>query len=161
MKCFACSFHYTEFGRDRGQEEKGMTEDEMAGWHHWLDGRESEWTPGVGDGQGVLACCNSWGHKESDTTERLNWTELSRHYLIILKKDKWFTINSIKIQINLGPKDQLQLYSNERTGSSTDIVLSSLLPSSLPWPQGGKITNHCGWVKKLGKEQAFTMKIFH
>ena len=48
-----------------------------AGWHHWLDGRESEWTPGVGDGQGGLACCNSWGHKESDTTERLNWTELN------------------------------------------------------------------------------------
>ena len=49
----------------------------MAGWHHWLDGREFEWTPGVGDGQGGLACCDSWGHKESDTTERLNWTELN------------------------------------------------------------------------------------
>ena len=49
-----------------------MTEDEMAGWHHRLDGRESESTPGVGDGQGGLACCDSWGHKESDTTERLN-----------------------------------------------------------------------------------------
>ena len=48
----------------------------MAGWHHWLDGRESEWTPGVGEGQGGLACCDAWGHKESDTTERLNWTEL-------------------------------------------------------------------------------------
>ena len=57
------------------QEEKGTTEDEMAGWHHWLDGHESECTPGVGDGQGGLACCDSWGHKESDTTE-LNWTEL-------------------------------------------------------------------------------------
>ena len=60
-----------------GQEEKGTTEDEIAGWHHWLDGRESEWTPGVGDGQGGLACCDSWGHKESDTTEQLNWTELN------------------------------------------------------------------------------------
>ena len=59
-----------------GQEEKGTTEDEMAGWHHGLDGHESEWTPGVGDGQGGLACCDSWGRKESDTTERLNWTEL-------------------------------------------------------------------------------------
>ena len=64
-------------GRDWGQEEKGTTEDEMAGWHHWLDGRESEWTPGVGDGQGGLACCDSWDGKESDTTERLNWTELN------------------------------------------------------------------------------------
>ena len=63
-------------GRDWEQEEKGMTEDEMAGWHHWLDGRESEWTPGAGDGQGGLVCCDSWGRKESDTTQRLNWTEL-------------------------------------------------------------------------------------
>ena len=62
-------------GRDWGQEKKGTTEDEMAGWHHWLNGRESEWTPGVGDGQGGLACWGSWGHKESDMTERLNWTE--------------------------------------------------------------------------------------
>ena len=59
-----------------GQEEKGMTENEMAGWPHRLDGHEFEWTPGVGDGQG-LACCNSWGRKESDTPERLNWTELN------------------------------------------------------------------------------------
>ena len=66
----------SDAGRDWGQEEKGTTEDEMAGWHHWLDGRESEWSPGVGDGQGGLACCDSWGRKESDTTERLNWTEL-------------------------------------------------------------------------------------
>ena len=65
----------SDAGRDWGQEEKGMTEDEMAGWHYWLDGHESEWTPGVGDGQGGLACCDSWGCKESDTTERLNWTE--------------------------------------------------------------------------------------
>ena len=62
-------------GRDWGQEEKGMTEDEMAGWYHWLDGRESEWTPGVCDGQGGLVCCDSWGRKESDMTEQLNWTD--------------------------------------------------------------------------------------
>ena len=67
----------SDAGRDWGQEEKGMTEDEMAGWHHRLDGRELEWTPGVGDGQGGLACCNSWGHKELEMTERLNWTELN------------------------------------------------------------------------------------
>ena len=63
-------------GRDWGQEEKGTTEDEVAGWHHRLGGHEFEWTLGVGDGQGGLACCVSWDCKESDTTERLNWTEL-------------------------------------------------------------------------------------
>ena len=66
----------SDAGRDWGQEEKGTTEDEMAGWHHRLDGRESEWTPGVGDGQGGLACCDSWVREESDTTERLSWTGL-------------------------------------------------------------------------------------
>ena len=65
----------SDAGRDWGQEVKGTTEDEMAGWHHWLDGHESEWTLGVGDGQGGLACCDSWRCKESDMTERLNWTE--------------------------------------------------------------------------------------
>ena len=65
----------SDAGRDWGQEEKGTTKDEMAGWHHWLDGHEFEWTPGVGDGQGGLVCCDSWGRKESDTTEWLNWTE--------------------------------------------------------------------------------------
>ena len=59
--------------RDWGQEEKGITEDEMAGWHHRLNVHGFGWTPGVGDGQGGLACCGSWGRKESDTTERLNW----------------------------------------------------------------------------------------
>ena len=64
-------------GRDWGEEEKGTTEDEMAGWHHRLDAHEFGWTPGVGDGQGGRACCDSWGRKESDTTERVNWTELN------------------------------------------------------------------------------------
>ena len=62
--------------KDWRQEEKGMTEDEMAGWNHPLDGHEFGWTPGVGDGQVGLACWDSWDHKESDTTEWLNWTEL-------------------------------------------------------------------------------------
>ena len=65
-------------GRDWGQEEKGTTEDEMAAWHHWLHGCDSEWTLGVGDGQGSLMCCSPWGCKESDTTERLNWTDSSK-----------------------------------------------------------------------------------
>ena len=59
-----------------GRRRRGR-QDEMAGWHHRLNGRELEWTPGVGDGQGGLACCDAWGHKESDMTEWLNWTELN------------------------------------------------------------------------------------
>ena len=70
------SLEKTDAGRDWGQE-KGTTEDEMAGWHHQLNGCQFGWTLGVGDGRGVLACCNWWGHKESDTTEQLNWTELN------------------------------------------------------------------------------------
>ena len=63
----------SDAGRDWGQKEKGTTEDEMAGWHHWLNRRESEWTPGVR--QVNLVCCSRWCCKELDTTERLNWTD--------------------------------------------------------------------------------------
>ena len=62
-------------GKDWGQEEKGTTEDEMVGWHHWLDGHEFEYALRVGDRQGGLVCCSSWGYTESDTTERLNCTD--------------------------------------------------------------------------------------
>ena len=79
----------SDAGRDWGQEEKGTIEDEMAGWHHRLDGHEFEWTPGVGDGQRGLACCVSWGRKESDTTERteLNWFSLMM---------TWFRLSSLQ-----------------------------------------------------------------
>ena len=63
----------SDAGRDWRQQ-KGMTEDEMVGWHHWLDGCEFDWTPGVGDGQGGMTCCDSCDRKESDTTEQMNWT---------------------------------------------------------------------------------------
>jgi len=63
-------------GKDWRQE-KGMIEDELVGWHCWLNGHEFEQTPVVGDGQGSLVCCSPWGHKESDTTELLNWTDNS------------------------------------------------------------------------------------
>ena len=65
-------------GKIKGKRRR-VVEDEMAGWHHWLHGYESGWTPWVGDGQEGLACCNSWGRKESDTIERLNWTELNHN----------------------------------------------------------------------------------
>ena len=87
-----------------GQEKKGTTEDEMAGWHHWLDGHEFEWTLGVGDGQGGLVCCNSRGHKESDTTERLNWltdwltvTKMVWYQCTDIQIDQWSRIESSKI----------------------------------------------------------------
>ena len=63
-------------GKDWKQEEKGITEDKMVGWYHWLDGHEFEQEAVVHDGQGSLACCSTWGHKESDMTEQLNWTEI-------------------------------------------------------------------------------------
>ena len=90
----------SDAGRDWGQEEKGTTEDEMTGWHHWLDGRESEWTPGVGNGQGSLAFCDSWGRKESDTTEWLSWTEpisaFSLKLLCTFLDCKWNTITKLQ-----------------------------------------------------------------
>ena len=64
-------------GKDWSQEEKGMTEDEMVGWHHQLNRYDFEQAPGIGDGQGGLVCCSPWGRKELDTTEQLNWTELN------------------------------------------------------------------------------------
>ena len=71
-------------GRDWGQEEKGMTEDEMAGWHHWLNGLEFEWTLGVGDGQGGLACCGSWGRRvRHNWVTELNWTEHVNDKLVV------------------------------------------------------------------------------
>ena len=77
----------SDAGSDWGQEEKGATQDEMAGWHHWLDGHESEWTPGVGDGQGGLACCKFVGSQGvGHDWERLNWTEPER-----VSKSAWYS----------------------------------------------------------------------
>ena len=102
----------SDAGRDWGQEEKGTTEDEMAGWHHWLDGHESRWTPGVGDGQGGLSCCDSWGRKESDTTERLIWRldmscsqhNMEDHGTIILSKGVYYGASE------LGQADSISLF---------------------------------------------------
>ena len=91
----------SDAGRDWGQKEKGTTEDEMAGWHHWLNGHESEWTLGVGDGQGGLTCCYSWGRKESDMTEWLNWTELTD------------TIQTVYLRIIIGEETILLFKFNE------------------------------------------------
>ena len=71
--------------KDWVQEEKGVTEDEMVGWHHWLYGHEFEQAPGVGDGQGSLVCCSSWCCKELDTTEQLNWLKLEKYSTYMCK----------------------------------------------------------------------------
>ena len=75
-------------GQDWGWEKKGMTEDELVGWHHQLNGHVFEQAPGAGDGQGSLVCCIPWGHKESDTTEWLNWSDAQRKEREIKKKKK-------------------------------------------------------------------------
>ena len=91
-------------GKDWRWEEKGMTEDGMVWWHPWLNGHEFEWTPGVGDGQGGLACCSPCGRKESDTTEWLNWNELNweknNSFLSPLKTRNWQSTWSAGKQIN-------------------------------------------------------------
>ena len=91
----------SDAGKDCGQEEKGMTEDEMAGWHHRLDGRESEWTLGVGDGQRGLARCSSWGRKGSDTTEWLNWTESPCTFKESINSPRFFA-KSCTLYLSLG-----------------------------------------------------------
>ena len=86
----------SDAGRDWGQE-KGMTEDEIAGWHHWLNGHESEWTLGVGDGQGGLTCCDSWGRRVGH-----NWaTELTRtKYSIVYIYCNFFIHSSVDGQLH-------------------------------------------------------------
>ena len=88
-------------GKDWGQEEKGMTEDEMAGWHHQLNGHRFGWTLGVGDGQGGLACCGSWGRKESDTTEWLNWTELNWYLSGVVPRTRILAFKPVSASIPL------------------------------------------------------------
>ena len=84
-------------GKDRRQEEKGMTEDEMVGWHHWLNGHEFEQALGVGDGQGSLACCSSWACKESKTTEQLNWTDMIFQSFSLLSQSPLLTFELLLI----------------------------------------------------------------
>ena len=111
-------------GKDWRQE-KGTAEDEMVGWHHWLDGHEFERTPGVGDGQGSLLCYSSGGHKESDMTEQLNWTELlprskclliswlqsSSAVILVPKKIKAVTVSPSIFHEVMGPDAMILVFS--------------------------------------------------
>ena len=100
----------------------------MAGWHHWLDGHESVWTPGVADGQGGLADCNSWGRKESDTIEQLNWTEtgLNSTQLRILDWALWCWESSRKILLFRGERDGGGILTHRKNAKTPHIFLSSL-----------------------------------
>ena len=125
----------SDAGREWGQEEKGTTEDEMAGWHHRLDGHESEWTLGVGDGLGGLACCNSRGWKESDTTEQLNWTEYSTVYLY-----QNFFIHSSVDEQHLGCFHVLAIVNSAAVNNKVHASFSVLVSSGLmPRSYGGFI----------------------
>ena len=86
------SYFIPDTEKDWRWEEKGQTEDEVVGWHHWLDGCESEQAPGVGDGQGNLACCSPWGLKELDTTKRLNWLSwaLALEFLVLINNTIYY-----------------------------------------------------------------------
>ena len=111
-------------GKDWRQEKKGTTEDEMAGWHHRLNGHGFEWTPGVGDGQGGLACCSSWGRKESDTTEQLNWC----FWTVVLEKTLKSPLDCKEIQ-PVNPKGNQSWIFIGRTNTEAETLV--LWPSDV------------------------------
>ena len=144
----------SDAGRDWGQEEKGMTEDEMAEWHHWLDGREFEWTLGGGDGQGVLACCNLWGRRVGHdwVTELKLKLSFKESVAKCLKQNKLYKPNCVllgsitkkrgKFQVNMKQyfnwitllwnfwktkKGKLNsVFSNYRVSDNVDVIILSL-----------------------------------
>ena len=134
-------------GRDWGQEEKQTTEDEMTGWHHWLNGPESEWTPGVGDGQGGLACCDSWGHKESDmTVTELNWWQdyiLSPCLLNLYAE--YIMWNTRRAELKDGIKIAGRNISNLR--HADDTILMEESEGELESPDEGQRGKWKSWLK--------------
>ena len=107
----------------------------MAGWHHWLDGRESEWTPGVGDGQGDLACCDSWGCKESDMIEQLNWTELNDSWSSGLQCNfiMIFHLTAISIGYCEGLEGRGHVFSSLYSPKPTDWPILRTYSISIEW----------------------------
>ena len=121
-------------GKDWRQE-KGTIEDEMVGWHHWLDGLKFEQSLRVDDGQGILVCCSPWGHKESDLTEQLNWAELRKFTL------KWICLD-LKCVVGFFPR-------------------ASVMPPKLPRVEfarqmGNGKSHECYWVGKYRLEYCLT-----
>ena len=114
-------------GEDWRQEKKGTTEDEMVGWHHWLNGHEFEQVPGVGDGQGSLVCCSPWGRKESDMTEQLNWTNEAEQASLVTQSVKNLPAIRETGVWSLGWEDSLE------EGMATH---SSILAWRIAWTEG-------------------------
>ena len=125
-------------GKNWRQKKKGMTEDEMVGWHHWLDGHEFEQALGVGDGQGGLVCCSPWGCKELDMTERLNWTELDQ--LFSVDPRLWL---ELKIPYSLAYQNS----SPQRMHASMQL---SILPSKISMKQMLIFLSLWGFVSTSG-----------
>ena len=153
----------SDAGRDWGQKEKGMTEDVMAGWHHWFDGRESEWTLEVGDGQEGLVCCHSWSRRvRHDWATELNWNSTnffchkyfphkqfsennSSHGLKlrptcsfwnILCKDPWTNVNSYFLDYFLGTTAEGFFLSH------ASLKHLNILSSQLNWKKERISQNH-------------------
>ena len=122
-------------GKDWGQEEKRMTEDEMVGWHHWLDGHEFEQALGVGDGQGSLACCSPWHCKESVRTEWMNWTYILHNVLQKTEEEEIFPNSFYEASITLVPKldnDSIFIKRSVWTYAQSCPTLCDSIDCSLP-----------------------------
>ena len=128
--------------KDWRLEEKGMTEDEMAGWRHWLDGHEFEQAPGVGDGQGSQACCSPWGHKESDMTLQLNWTGP----IPAAPEDCSVTLPNAVVPISQGTSfcPGLAISMQAWILSMQAWHFQGSSPSTLPTPELQRTLGHCG-----------------
>ena len=127
-------------GKDWRQEEEGMTEDEMVGLHHWLDGHEFEQAPGVGHGQGSLACCSPWGHKESDMTEWLNW----------LADSEWnsFVCRGLTVHSTLNTQGHRSI-NLKKNVLACKVVLATRHDGGLPAYRSGALYRFIWWLHSL------------
>ena len=131
----------SDAARDWGQEEKGTTEDEMAGWLHPLDEREFEWIPGDCDGQGGLACCDSWGRKELDTTEQLNWTDIfpGISQVVLVVKNPLASARDVR--------DMGSILGSGKYPGEGMATHSSILAWRIPWTEEPGVLQSIGWQR--------------